>query len=142
MPTITPENNPARPVLASIVEAMKAYRTPNDSEQEAVTIDGQEYTDPDDIYEMLGEMPLSLEVRSGWHDPHCPDDGDRCPAEYRLLMRWGGPAVQITGEVSYGQPTKAKIQGQDWSQPWTDLPLTDEEQDWLDAFVDCVVGLE
>jgi hypothetical protein len=43
--------------------------------------------------------------------------------EYRILLCTGGPAVQITGNLSsYNEPAAATLQHQDWFLPWTDYP--------------------
>ena len=70
----------------------------------------------------IHEAPLSVEVRSGWYRP-C--DANPEPEEYRILLTWGGPAAQITGNLDgYGQPDTARLEYQDWGTPWTARPLT------------------
>lgn len=44
----------------------------------------------------IHEDALSVEVRSGWYVPGARD-ADTKPAEYRILLCTGGPAVQIVG---------------------------------------------
>lgn len=48
------------------------------------------------------------------------------PDEYRVLLAWGGPAVQITGDYSGGECETANLQHQDWGTPWIDF-YTDVE---------------
>lgn len=61
---------------------------------------------------------LSVEVRNAWH--LVGDSSEDC--EYRILLCTGGPAVQIVGDLDeYCQPTTARMQVQDWFQPWTDF---------------------
>lgn len=43
------------------------------------------------------------------------------PDEYRILLCWGGPAVQITGDYSGGECETANLQHQDWGTPWLDF---------------------
>jgi hypothetical protein len=75
----------------------------------------------------IHEAPLSVEVRSGWYRP-C--DANPEPLEYRILLTWGGPAAQITGQLdAYGQPDTARLEYQDWGTPWTARPLTAEERE-------------
>lgn len=73
------------------------------------------------------EAPLSVEVSSGWYRP---GDVDTSPNEYRILLTWGGPAAQITGDLDgYGQPDNARLEYQDWGTPWTPYALTNEERE-------------
>ena len=99
-----------------------------------------EYHDPcmtesgrESIEEEVQESPISVEVRvSGWLNP-----GDEIrPDEYRVLLGWGGPAVQVTGDLSaHGEPLTASLQYQDWGTPWMSLPTTTEEDEALLWFV-------
>jgi hypothetical protein len=70
------------------------------------------------------EAPLSVEVRSSWHDPVRV----AVSAEYQILLSFGGPSVRITGDLDgYAQPDTARLEYQDWGTPWTAHPLTAEE---------------
>lgn len=72
--------------------------------------------------ERIQEDALSVEVRTDWYDPTRGCSADTKPAAYRILLCTGGPAVQIVGELSeYGEPETARMQVQDWFQPWTDF---------------------
>jgi hypothetical protein len=83
---------------------------------------------------MVHEMPLSVSVRSGWHTPGSTDDAG--PAEYKILMSWGGPSVQIVGGLSeHGEPEDACIQGQDWFVEWQGISLSMHEDAALERFV-------
>jgi hypothetical protein len=95
--------------LESIVEMVKAL----DTEDEAIQQD-----------------PLSVEVRKDWYVPGSEDDK---PTDFRILLCWGGPAVQIIGELDeHGQPEKARIEYQDWGTPWTVLyEMTNEQSEAL-----------
>ena len=76
----------------------------------------------DEAARVIHEDALSVEVRSGWCAPG-GDDRDSCrvPAEYKILLCTGGPAVQIIGKLSNcAEPESARIQYQDWFTPWTD----------------------
>jgi len=65
----------------------------------------------------IHEAPLSVEVRSGWY---APCDADPEPAEYQILLSWGGPSVRITGRLgAHGEPETADLEYQDWGTPWT-----------------------
>lgn len=78
----------------------------------------------------IQEDVLSVEVRSGWYVPGARD-ADTKPAEYRILLCTGGPAVQIVGDLSeHGEPETAVMQVQDWFLPWTDFyPATKIDHD-------------
>lgn len=72
----------------------------------------------DDARRIIEEDALSVEVRSGWYPPGRRDANMR-PAEYCILLCTGGPAVRIVGKLSeYASPETAKIEYQDWFQPW------------------------
>lgn len=78
----------------------------------------------EDAETRIHEDALSVEIRSGWHIPGADSKQNpeaALPAEYRILLCTGGPAVQIVGELDeYCQPKTAKMQVQDWFQPWTE----------------------
>jgi hypothetical protein len=74
----------------------------------------------DDARERIQEDPLSIEVRSDWHTIDSDPDMNK-PAEFCILLGTGGPAVRIIGELNeHGEPTRARLQTQDWFTPWTD----------------------
>ena len=51
---------------------------------------------------------------------------------YKILLCWGGPAVQILGTLDdSNQPDSARLQYQDWFTEWTDYLLTKEEEQTL-----------
>lgn len=82
----------------------------------------------------IEEDALSVEVRSDWYLPGQLPDA-LAPSEYRILLCTGGPAVQIVGSLDkYSQPESARLQHQDWFTPWTDLPLTAEDEKTLLAY--------
>jgi len=73
---------------------------------------------------------LSVEVRTDWHGVGAVE---ACkPTHYKILLCWGGPAVQIIGTLDESnQPDSARLQYQDWFTEWTDYPLTDAEEERL-----------
>jgi len=82
-----------------------------------------------DARNAIEESALSVEVRTNWYDPYSKD-ADTKPGEYRILLTWGGPALQLVGELTeHGEPETAKLQHQDWGTGWTDsFPyITDRE---------------
>ena len=70
--------------------------------------------------ERIQEDALSVQVRSDWYTPGA-DKEDRAPTEYEILLCTGGPACRIIGELSeHGEPRTARLEVQDWFQPWTE----------------------
>jgi hypothetical protein len=57
------------------------------------------------------------------------------PTHYKLLLCWGGPAVQIVGTLDdYNQPDSAELQHQDWFTEWTPFPISAEMEATLIAY--------
>lgn len=74
------------------------------------------YEDQEDVQRAIGEDPLSVQVRSGWHDPGDTFAGDE---EFQILLCTGGPAVRIVGELNpYNEADRAWIEYQDWFTGW------------------------
>ena len=87
------------------------------------------YESKDDAERDILEMPLSVEVRSGWYAPGSqPED----PEKFCILLSTGGPALRIIGDLDRGEPMKARLQYQDWGISWTEF--FDVEQDTLLSF--------
>jgi hypothetical protein len=79
---------------------------------------GEELTE-DTARQEIDETPLSVEVRSNWYTPS--GDADSKPYEFQILLCTGGPAVRIIGTLDSSlEPDKARIEFQDWFQPWTE----------------------
>ena len=76
------------------------------------------------IRERCHEMPLSIQVRSGWHTLQ----DEMVAEEFEILLVWGGPAVRITGKLDeHKEPSTATLEGQDWFTPWTRTTGQDPE---------------
>lgn len=76
--------------------------------------------------ERIQEDPLSVQVRCPWK---FVGEENVKPDQYNILLCTGGPAVRIIGTLSeYLEPENARIQYQDWGTPWTDYPLTSEQE--------------
>lgn len=83
----------------------------------------------DDARQRIEEDALSVEVRSDWY-PASDSSTSHAPAEYRILLCTGGPAVQIVGDLDqYCEPAAAAIQYQDWFTPWTEWRGEDVPED-------------
>jgi hypothetical protein len=86
--------------------------------------------DEDETREAITDDALDVQVRGCWHVPGT--EGAISPSEYKILLCWGGPAVQIVGTLDeYNQPDSAELQYQDWFCEWTDYPLSQEEEETL-----------
>jgi hypothetical protein len=97
-----------------------------------ITIPDWEW-DEDEARRAIGEDPLSVEVRIGWHSPgESPE-----PDEYCILLCTGGPAVRIVGDLDRGEPSSARLECQDWYIPWTEAPLDSEECEALLTYARC-----
>lgn len=80
----------------------------------------ESWHDEDAARQRIEEDALSVEVRGDWHTPR--DEDSSKPCEYCILITTGGPAARIVGELdSYGQPTSARFEYQDWFKPWTEV---------------------
>ena len=66
--------------------------------------------------ERIQEDALSVEVRSSWASLGSTLEAD----EFKIVLCTGGPHVEIRGEIgTYGEPSRAWIQYQDWGTPMT-----------------------
>lgn len=99
-------------------------------EDETIDPDDFEF-DEDGARERIQEDPLSLEVRSGWTTPGAEME----PAEFCLLLCTGGPAVRIVGDLDRGEPSRPRVQHQDWGTPWTEYFPTAEQREALQTYV-------
>ena len=51
------------------------------------------------------------------------------PTDYKILLCWGGPAVQIIGTLDeFNEPKSAELQYRDWFTEWMNYPLSQEEE--------------
>jgi len=84
------------------------------------------YHNEDEARQAIDEDPLSVQVRSDWHNP----GEDSSPTEYEILLCTGGPAVRIVGDLDeHQQPDSAQIEYQDWFTPWQRYADTTTEED-------------
>lgn len=88
-------------------------------------------TNEEEARERIFEMPLSVEVRSGW-----VNQGEEMVAEeFNILLTTGGPAIQIMGELdASGLPSRARLQYADWGRGWRDYYGPDRDPDSLLKF--------
>jgi hypothetical protein len=92
-----------------------------------------EYESADDVRERIFEDALSVEVRADWH---APGSEDMKATDFRVLLTWGGPSVQLRGEINeYGEPERAWLEYQDWGTTWA--RYFDASQDTLLSYARC-----
>ena len=105
--------------LESIVEMVGAYHAAErENDPSAV----------EDALQRIQESPLSVQVRTGWHDIGKGTDAE--PEEYEILLSTGGPALRITGRLTaYGDAFSGALQWQDWGTPWTDYATFSKAED-------------
>lgn len=93
-------------------------------------------TSREDAEQRIQEDPLSIQVRGDWHTPG--DEEGKTPAEFEILLCTGGPAVRIIGDLNeHAEPTRARLQHQDWFTPWTELVLDHDDHQILLAYAQC-----
>ncbi len=119
----------ARAWVESITEAITALQE-LESGEESVTFEGESFDDADELRQRIDDMPLSVQVRTGWFAPGGKDEAE--PEEFEILLSTGGPALRVYGDIG-GAPS---LQWQDWGTPWTSYHDTTHDQDKaLSAFV-------
>ena len=96
--------------------------------------ESNDYNQQDELRESILNNALSVEFRSGWYSS--PED-EKKAEEFRILLAWGGPALRIIGELDDYGPVNPKLQFQDWGTLWTDLEITEDQQEALNWFCNC-----
>lgn len=90
----------------------------------------------EDAKQRIQEDPLSIEVRSDWHTPG--DKDASTPSEFCILLCTGGPACRIVGDLNqYAEPTRARIEHQDWFTPWRELIVNHADHEALLTYARC-----
>lgn len=117
---------------AYAIEALETWEEENKEELDSLMKDAGEYTYRDEAREAIQNDALSVEVRSSW-----VSSGEELEAEeFRIVLCTGGPHVEIVGELDqYKQPSRARMQYQDWGTPVTQF--FDIEQSTLLAYCQC-----
>lgn len=123
----TPGEEQCRYALDNIKTLMQAFNAAVRAED-----DDAEDTARQAIY----EYPLSVEVRdTSWYQ--ISSDVEYAPDEFRILLVFGGPLVQIRGETDVTGAMRAiYLQWQDWGTELTNYPLDPLDLEYLRAFVE------
>lgn len=123
----------ARAHLASMVEYRRAYDALESGDVETVEIHGNEFKETWEVLDRAQEMPLSLELRSGWYVV----GGDPDPQDFRLLLTYGGPLCEIIGAVDPANltPVDPRLYASEMGAGRFEvLPADDEEREALEWF--------
>ena len=96
--------------------------------------ESNDYNQQDELRESVLNSALSVEFRSGGYSS--PEDETKAE-EFKILLTWGGPALRVIGEITDYGAENPKLQYQDWGTPWTDLEITEDQQDALNWFCNC-----
>lgn len=124
----------ARAQLESVHDMVHALEA---LEDDIYDNDQEEELKRERVNEMIEESPLEVSVRSDWYALGDEEDGIK-PAEYKILLCTGGPAVRIKGRLDgYQNPETAQLEYQDWGTPWTRYPLTEEDISALLTYAGC-----
>ena len=68
----------------------------------------------EEIRENVINSALSVEFRSGWYSELYDRVRIGEPAEFKILISWGGPALRVIGEIEENFAVNPKLQYQDW----------------------------
>lgn len=105
------------PTQQKRVELALAYLNENTSK------DSRAWTDRvEDAEQAIREDPLSLNVRSCWHELRSGVDLYIVDMEYMIEISTGGPAARIIGDLDdHSMPCTARLQVRNWGTEWTDV---------------------
>lgn len=78
----------------------------------------------------IHEDPLSIEIIY-----RGPPHSEPTAEGFEMLLSTGGPAVRIVGELDHGEPTRPRLEVQDWFLPWTEYPTNSEEGEILETYL-------
>ena len=79
------------------------------------------------------EDPLSVQVRSGWHNAGWISSEE----EYQILLRTSKPCRIIGNLNKYKVPETVEFQHQDWFTPWIEYPISKDEEEILLQYAQC-----
>jgi len=121
----------ARAWLDTLARHYAAYRQLEGGDAEAVTVDGDEYTESFALLDRMQELPLSVEVRSGWHSPGAAGE----PLEFRIVLTCGGPGCEVIGEIDgHGEAAAPRIYASEMGAGHFEVTPAGEECEALEWF--------
>lgn len=97
-------------------DALAEFETENGDELRELEAAAGEWNSLEEVERAIREDALSIEVRSDWTTPGDPLE----PEDFRIVLCTGGPHVQIAGELSQGEPSRAWLEYSGWFIPMTD----------------------
>lgn len=104
--------------LTEDAPALWAADNPDDAEElEDLEEYAGEWNSREEVERAIREDALSIEVRSGWTTPGAEALE---PEDFRIVLCTGGPHVQIVGELSQGEPSRAWLEYSGWFIPMTE----------------------
>lgn len=105
----------------------------DDMEDMLVRYESKDEQERETAEQEIHESPLSVQVRTGWHEPGALQHAKA--EEYEILLTTGGPALRIVGDLNdFGEPYTAHLEYQDWGTPWTRYAPDHTEQANLRQF--------
>ena len=94
----------------------------------------------DTAHTAIYEYPLSVEVRdNNWYLPS--SGAEHTPDEFRILLVFGGPLVQIRGTIFDCEFVAENLEWQDWGTQITTYKVSAEELEYLRAFANLFGGI-
>lgn len=118
---------------AAAVDAMGEWEAHEGSELDELASQAGDCEDSDQARQRIEEDALCVEVRSDWHTPGEESE----PAEFKILLCTGGPHVEIRGELSRGEPSRAWLVSCDWGTSMQERCNQAGDQDALLTYAAC-----
>ena len=134
--TTKKENHALNNAIGHLKEMVENYEIGSYIESLNVTTNEDEEK-LEEIRESILNSALSVEFRNGWYSDLYHLKGVTEPIEFKILLSWGGPSLRIIGEIEENFAVNPRLQFQDWGTLWTDLEITDSQQDALNWFCNC-----
>ena len=134
--TTTTTNHALNNAISTMETMVENFKTGSYIEQSNVTTQDQE-EQLEEIRESIINSALSVEFRNGWYSDLYHLKGVTEPIEFKILLSWGGPAIRVIGEFEENYAVNPKQLYQDWGTPWTDLEITEDQQNALNWFCNC-----
>ena len=129
--TTTKENHALENAIATIETMVEDFKKDQQLQE------SNDYNQQDELRESVLNSALSIQFRSGWYSSLYDRVRIGQPAEFKILLSWGGPALRVIGELNDYGPVNPKLQYQDWGTSWTDYEITEDQEEALNWFCNC-----